>query len=91
MIGLQQAADAQAAARLKRSQLGGLTLDIAITDASEALVGIPGDLSGNTQRTSLVDILTYKDRLRGLGVLCIALALSGIAVDYIMASSAGFS
>lgn len=88
---LQKTADAQAAAQLKRSQLSGLTFDIAVKDAGEALVGIPGDLYGNTQRTSLVDILTYKDRLRGLGVLCIALAVSGIAVDYIMASSLGFS
>ena len=88
---LQQSADAQADAQVKRSQLSGLTFDIAVTDAREALVGIPADLSGNTQRTSLVDILTYNDRLRGLGVLCIALAVSGMAVDYIMASSLGFS
>lgn len=85
LMQLQQQADSAVNASVKRSQVSGLTFEIAVSDARDALMGITTDLAGNTSRRSLVDIVTYKDRLRGLGVIMIALAVSGVVVDYIMA------
>lgn len=68
----------------ERSALSALTYETAMADAHEALVGLAADLAGTTDRTSLWDMLTHQDRMRGLGVLLMALALVGLVVDYIM-------
>ena len=63
---------------------GGLTYETAVADAHEALVGLSADLSGTTERTSLASMLLHENRMRGLGILCIMLALVGLVADYIL-------
>ena len=58
------------------------SLGTLIDEMQEALIGIIGDLVNNTgERTSIADILGHENRLRGLGALCILVALIGLAVD----------
>ena len=85
LMTLQQRANADAQRAEKRSELSALTYDTALADAQEALVGITGDLSGGSDRRSLKEILVHENRLRGLGILLISLALIGLFVDYVMA------
>ena len=65
------AADAADAADAARSSMRGLTLRVALQDAREALLGIPADLYAGDG--DLAAVLTRNDRLRGLGVLALAL------------------
>ena len=81
---LQRRANDRADADVRRSSVATMTYQSAVRDAYDALVGITADLAGNTPRKSLGDILGHGDRLRGLGVLLIALALVGAVVDYLM-------
>ena len=69
----QSAAAALADAALARSSMRGLTLRVALQDAREALVGIPADLFGGER--DLLRVLTRNDRLRGIGVLALALSV----------------
>lgn len=85
LMQLQERANARAQAQRKRSEVASLTYEEALADAHEALVGITEDLSGATERKGLKDMLTHNNRLRGLGILLIVLALVGLVVDYIMA------
>lgn len=85
LMKLQEKANTEARKAHERSGLSSLTYDTAFADAHEALVGLTEDLSGATDRRSLKEMLVYQDRLRGLGVLLIALALVGLFVDYVMA------
>lgn len=51
-------------------------------DMQEAILGIAGDLMGSsTERESLADILTYNNRLRGLGSMCVIIAVVGLMLD----------
>lgn len=88
MKALQERADAEAERVVEQSRVSSMTLNDSIAEAHEALVGIVADVLGNTPRKSLRDILSYGNRMRGLGVLCIAMALMGIIVDFIMHSGA---
>lgn len=73
----QRAADAERAARLARSSLAGLTLRTGLEDLRAAATGVPRDLvAGESLWTSL----TTDDRLRGLGIACVALGLLGLAL-----------
>lgn len=73
----QDMANRQADAALRRSSMEGLTLRIALQDAREALVGVPVDLYAGS---SLADALLKNDRLRGLGVLAVAVGLLTLVV-----------
>lgn len=84
MMRLQEEADAEARRAAARSSLAELSYSRAVTDASEALTGVMGDLAGTSDRRSLRAILTHQDRMRGLGFLLIALALAGLVTDYVM-------
>ena len=86
---MQRLANERADAEVRRSSVASMTYETAIKDAYEALVGITADLAGNTSRKSLGDILGHGNRLRGLGVLLIAMALVGAVVDYLMHPSLG--
>ena len=55
--------------------------------AGEALSGIAADVLGNTPRKRWTDIFIHGDRLRGLGTLLVAIAVVGIVIDYMMAST----
>lgn len=81
---LQKRANDDARQQYARSSLSGLSADVVAKDAGEALTGLMADLTGTTERRSLADMLMYKDRMRGLGVLLIVLALVGMVVDYAM-------
>lgn len=83
---LQAEANREGQARYRQSSLGALTWDTAVADAHDALVGLTADLSGTTERHSLKEMLSHGDRLRGLGVLLIGVALVGLFADYVMRS-----
>ena len=76
----EAAQNRQAEARRTRSSLAGLTLRTAWEDVKEAVVGIPGDLYGASGPLSLWELTVKRDRLRGLGLLLIALAILVTAV-----------
>ena len=64
------------------------SLGLLIDDMQEAVLGITGDVLGRSkERQSLADILTYKNRLRGLGALCIFVAVVAILLDAIVGDS----
>lgn len=75
----QAEADRVADAAARRSSMEGLTLRTALEDAREVLFGMPADLWGG-DAVALSDLLLKRDRLRGLGVLLVALALVALAV-----------
>lgn len=81
---LQTEANTEAEAAYARSALRKLSYEEAMEDAREALVGLTADLSGATERRSLGDMLLHGDRLRGLGILLIGLALVGLFVDSVL-------
>ena len=81
---LQDEANRARDRRLTKSSLATLTFDEAVADAREAMVGLAADLTGTTERRSLGAMLTHGNRLRGLGVLLVTLALVGLFVDYVM-------
>lgn len=82
---MQRHENARAARALRRSEVSSLTLDVAVEDAKNALTGILTDLAGGGPRKSIPDVFLHHDRLRGLGVLCMTLAVTGIIIDFIMA------
>jgi hypothetical protein len=84
---LQDDADRIALERFTRSQVWSSTWDVMLTDASEALMGIPSDLLGHRGPMSLRDIFTQKDRLRGIGVILIAIASVSLALLFIFGST----
>ncbi len=55
-----------------------------LKDAQEAIIGITSDLLGQSERKSLRDILTHENRLRGLGVALIAVALLGMLINWLI-------
>lgn len=84
MMALQKMSDRYREADAARSSLAGLDVSTAVADAREALLGIPEDLLGNTPRKSLWDSFTHNDRLRGVGVLMVAIAASGLLVEALL-------
>jgi hypothetical protein len=84
MLALQKMADKYREAGARRSSLAGLSVSTAVADARDALLGIPEDLLGNTPRKSLWDSFTYGDRLRGVGVLMVAISASGLLVEALL-------
>lgn len=87
LMRVQQQANEAAERQYRRSSLASLTFETAVSDAREALVGLTADLAGTTERQSLKDMLMYEDRMRGLGILFIALALAGLVVDFVMTTT----
>lgn len=71
-------------ARVRRSSVWGLTWDTAEADTREAVTGIIGDLHGSSSRKSVWDVFAHGDRLRGLGIVLLIIALAGCAVQGLM-------
>ena len=70
----QRLVDADIDAAARRSSLAGLTLRTALRDVSDVVVGLPADLlSGGTEVP--LSVVTRGDRLRGLGLLLVAMAV----------------
>lgn len=84
MMALQKMSDRYRETSAVRSCLAGLTVGTAVADARDALLGIPADLLGNTPRRSLWASFTHNDRLRGVGVLMVAVAASGLLVEALL-------
>lgn len=84
MLALQKTANRYREADARRSSLAGLSVATAVSDARDALLGIPEDLLGNTPRKSLWDSFTHGDRLRGVGVLMVAISASGLLVEALL-------
>lgn len=72
----QRDSDSKMDASVRRSSMAGLTLRVAMQDVREVLVGIPHDLYEGD--ASFPGVLVKNDRLRGLGVLLLALCLAYI-------------
>lgn len=59
-----------------------------LDDMQDAVIGIVGDLvNPKPERTSLAEILGHENRLRGLGALCVLVAIVGIVLDSAVGSS----
>lgn len=84
MIALQKMANRYRESNARRSSLAGLTVGTAVADARDALLGIPEDLLGNTPRKSLWESFTHGDRLRGVGVLMVAISASGLIIEAVL-------
>lgn len=53
-----------------------------LDDMQDAIIGIVGDfVSPTPERTGLAQILGHGNRLRGIGALCVLVALVGLALD----------
>lgn len=83
---LQDAENARAAEARTEALAWNLTPRQMYEDAQDAFVGILGDLMGQSERTSVKDIVTHGNRLRGLGILLVALALVGLIVRSMLAA-----
>lgn len=70
-------------AREEAAGIANATLATALRDAGEALVGIPADLYG-PRPASLARVFTRNDRLRGVGVLLVALGAVGLLLDLML-------
>lgn len=77
---LADKANAQELQRRKDASLAAFTPGRATADAAEALPGILDDLFGNTQRKSVLEVFTRKNRLRGLGWVLVLVAALGMCI-----------
>ena len=80
---LQRESNNAEASRTQRSTISGMTFQIALDDAREAVTGIFGDLYDSSERKSVRDIVFHKDRLRGLGLLLIFVGSIGFVMEAI--------
>jgi hypothetical protein len=84
---MQKVANAQADQAVRESSVASMTYSSAVKDAYDALAGITADLvapSTDSPRKALGDILGHGNRLRGIGLICIAVALIGSLADYML-------
>lgn len=84
---LQDAENAKNAVAYSDSTVWNVPVTVLLQDAQEALIGITSDLLGQSERKSLGDILTHGNRLRGLGVALVVLALLGMIFSWLMGGS----
>lgn len=75
IIEQQHAANEKNKQLLLQSNVWSATPAELFQDVQEAVVGIPADLMGQSERKTLPDILSYGNRLRGLGILLVGLAI----------------
>lgn len=81
---LQEAERRQESARVHRSSVWGMSWMTALEDVREAVTGIFGDMYGSGTRKSVQDIMMHGDRLRGLGIVLIIIALTGCAIQGVL-------
>jgi hypothetical protein len=81
---LQDAENAKNAAAYTDATVWNVPVPVLLQDAQEAVIGITSDLLGQSERKSLGDILTHGNRLRGLGVALIVLALLGMIFSWLL-------
>jgi hypothetical protein len=76
---LQDQANELANKLYKESTLKGLTLRIAVADMYEAITGIIADIYKNNGKISMKQLFTKNNRVRGLGLIFILVAISYMA------------
>ena len=91
--GLADSRDVKTAAddankKLEEAKMVPTKASVLYEDAQEAFVGILGDLLGMSDRKSLKDIFTSGNRLRGLGIVFVTLALAGWVVNWLLGQGA---
>lgn len=91
--GLADSRDVKTAAdeankKLEEAKKMPTTVSALYEDAQEAFVGIIGDLLGESERKSLKDIFTSGNRLRGLGIVFVTLAIAGWLVHFLLGTEA---
>ncbi len=84
---MQDAVNKNADAMVKDATVWDITLKDLLVDAQEALIGVTSDLLGQSDRKSVRDILGHGNRLRGIGVVLIILAVAGSLIDWMMGGS----
>jgi hypothetical protein len=81
---MQDAANAKLNADMADADVWNVPVTVLLRDAQEALIGVTSDLLGQSERRSLRDILTHGNRLRGLGVAFIVLAILGMLLNWLI-------
>lgn len=70
----QQQINAAITRDYESARLHNITVSAVARDVGEAVQGIPNDLFRNTKSVSLEEVFTKNNRLRGVGVLMMAVA-----------------
>ncbi len=81
---MQRLANAERAAEVEAAKVKNITLQSAVRDARDAVLGVWDDAYGSTPPDgplSVWDILQKGNRLRGLGFVLIAFALGGMVIE----------
>lgn len=81
---MQDAENAKLNTDMADADVWNVPVTVLLRDAQEALIGITSDLLGQSERRSLRDILTHGNRLRGLGVALIVLAILGMLLNWLV-------
>ncbi len=81
---MQDAVNLVADKAVKEATVWNITLLDLLRDAQEALIGVTSDLLGQSERKSLRDILGHGNRLRGLGIVLVLLAVAGSVIDWML-------
>lgn len=81
---MQDAENAKLNKDMSDADVWNVPVTVLLRDAQEALIGITSDLLGQSERRSLRDILSHGNRLRGLGVALILLAILGMLMNWLV-------
>lgn len=84
MMDLQEKANQQAEQEYQASRLKSVTLKSSIQDCGDTLQGFMYDIAGNTKGVSLGQLCASGNRLRGLGLLLMAVALSALVINFFL-------
>ena len=81
---VQDALNTEARQQIRAASVWDATPATLFTDAQEALLGIPSDLLGQSERKSVGAIIGHGNRLRGIGVLLLLLGIAGAIIDWML-------
>lgn len=84
---MQDVVNARADTTASKATMWNITPMDLLRDAQEALIGVTSDLLGQSERKSLRDILGYGNRMRGIGIILVILAVAGSLIDWMMGGS----
>ena len=81
---MQDAENVKLNADMADADVWNVPVTVLLRDAQEAVIGVTSDLLGQSERKSLRDILTHGNRMRGLGVALIVLAVLGMMLNWLL-------
>jgi len=84
---MQDAVNKEADITVKDATVWNVTPAQLLLDAQDALIGVTSDLLGQSERKSVREILGHENRLRGMGIVLILLAIVGSFIDWMMGGS----